>query len=103
MATEIIQIPTDQYSYYDCAYTRLPYMVSGSTDVGQPQFRYVMDIFESGSGDLIHRTTQPVNPAGVGVFDPSRIIQGQLQYDDDWTTTGISASLSSSKNFEIKC
>jgi len=102
MATEIIQIPTDQYSYYDCAYTRLPYMVSGSTDVGQPQFRYVMDIFESGSGDLIHRTTQPINPAGVGVFDPSRIIQGQLQYDDDWTTTGISASLSSSKNFEIK-
>lgn len=102
MATELIQHPTDQYSYYDCAYTRLPYMVSGSTDVGQPQFRYVMDIFESGSGDLIHRTTQPVNPAGVGVFDPSRVIQGQLNYSEDFNVQGFKRDQTSSNNFDIK-
>lgn len=84
MALTIVQQPSGS----NMAYTRLPYVISGSTNDTQPQFRYVMDVYLSGSSDLITRVTQPLNPAGVAVFDPSRIFQDTVNYDNNWYTTG---------------
>ena len=93
---------TQQATTPNAAYTRLLYTVSGSTNTDRPQFQYVMDVYESGSTSLIKRTTQTVNPAGVAVFDPSRIIQGQLTDDKSFKTTSLITFNSSSKSFRLE-
>lgn len=81
----------------NAAYTRLIYTVSGSTNTYRPQFKYVLDIFESGSTDRLHRVVQEVNPAGVSVFDPSRLFQGELKEDQSWKISSLTPFVSSSK------
>ena len=98
MAYTITQKPTTP----NAAYTRLLYVVSGSTNTTKPQFQYVMDVYESGSTDLIKRTTQTINPAGVAVFDPSRIMQGQLSDDYSWKISSVTPFNSSSKTFRLE-
>ena len=98
MAVAITQQPTSP----NAAYTRLPYVVSGSVTVNNPQYQYVMDIYESGSSDLITRITQTKNPNGVAVFDPSRIFQGELGQDDNWKVTGSIGATNAVKTFEVK-
>ncbi len=87
---------------YNMAYTRLPYVVSGSTNSSQPQFRYVMDVYLSGSGELVNRATQPVNPAGVAVFDPSRTFQSNIDYKNDWYTTGEEKYVTGTFRFNLE-
>lgn len=98
MAITITQKPTSP----NAAYTRLVYVISGSSNTTAPQFEYVMDVYESGSTNLISRVTQTVNPAGVSVFDPSRIIQDQLEYNSNWKITNTVSGLSNSKKFALK-
>lgn len=98
MAITITQKPTSP----NAAYTRLVYVVSGSTNTSQPQYQYVMDVYESGSTSLIKRTKQTINPAGVAVFDPSRILQGELSEDQSWKISSLQAFNSSSKTFTVK-
>jgi hypothetical protein len=86
----------------NAAYTRLIYTVSGSTNTYRPQFKYVLDIFESGSTDRLHRVVQEVNPAGVSVFDPSRLFQGELKEDQSWKISSLTPFVSSSKVFTLK-
>ena len=86
----------------NAAYTRLLYVVSGSTNTAKPQFQYVMDVYESGSTDLIKRNFSPVNPAGVSVFDPARIIQGRLREEFSWDILYPQPYVSSSKVFTLK-
>ena len=97
MAYTITQKPTTP----NAAYTRLMYVVSGSTNTAKPQFQYVMDVYQSGSNDLIKRTFSGINPAGVSVFDPARIIQGELSQDDSWKISSLTAFNSSSKTFTL--
>ena len=97
MAITITQQPTSP----NAAYTRLPYVVSGSTNTTQPQFEYVMDVYESGSASLITRVTQTINPVGVSVFDPSFILQGQLSKDVP-PTSAITEVTQSAKTFDLK-
>lgn len=98
MSVTITQQPTTP----NAAYTRLVYVVSGSVTTTEPQYQYVMDVYESGSTELINRITQVPNPQGVAVFDPSPILQGQLQNDNNWRVTGITSSSLTSKTFDIK-
>jgi len=98
MAVTITQQPTSP----NAAYTRLLYVVSGSVTTSNPQYQYVMDLYESGSSDLISRVTQTKNPAGVAVFDPSRILQGQLGSDDFWKVANGTYGVLSNKEFDIK-
>ena len=98
MAYTITQKPTTP----NAAYTRLPYVVSGSANTAKPQFQYVMDVYESGSTVRLQRTTQQINPAGVAVFDPSRIMQAQLAQDDSWKINGVEAFLTSSRTFTLE-
>ena len=69
--------------------TRLLYSLS-STNVTQPQFQYVADIYQG--SNLVTRQFIYPNTAGSGNFDIARILSDNLEYDDDWkTTTSISA------------
>ena len=98
MAVTLTQQPTTP----NAAYTNLLYVVSGSTTTNQPQYSYVMDIYESGSSTLLNRVTQKPNPAGVGVFDPSRFLQSQLDYDGNWKTNGKARFVNAVGDFTIK-
>lgn len=86
----------------NAAYTRLIYTVSGSTKVSEPQFSYLVDIYESGSTDRLQRIIQGVNPAGVSVFDPSRLFQGELSEDQSWKISSVTPYVSSSKTFTLE-
>jgi len=86
----------------NAAYTHLVYEISGSSNTAEPQFQYVCDVYLSGSATKLYRQTQPVNPAGISVFDVSRVIQGLVQYDNDWKT-GVTQSLdSSAKTYYVR-
>lgn len=98
MAVTITQQPTTP----NAAYTRLVYVLSGSVTTSNPQYQYVMDVYESGSSEYIARVTQTPNPYGVAVFDPSKIIQGELSEDQFWKVPLGTGSVDSSKTFDIK-
>lgn len=85
MAITINQAPT----YPNAVYTNLVYAVSSDL-VNNPQFQYVMDIRSgSGAGPILSRIRQYPNPAGVAIFDPSRIIRDYLEYDTSFNQTAI--------------
>jgi hypothetical protein len=79
MAITINQAPTTP----NAVYTNLIHAVS-SDQVNNPQFQYVMDIVSGSS--VLSRIRQYPNPAGTGIFDPSRILRDYLEYDLSWTT-----------------
>ena len=90
------------------AYTRLGTMVA-SNDTAAPQYQYVMDVYESGSSEYIVRMVQTPNditqsPFDIDwvIFDPSRIFQGELDFDNNWKVTGSIAPDQSVKTFELK-
>lgn len=97
MAVTITQQPTSP----NAAYTRLPYVVSGSVTTSEPQYQYVMDVYKSGSTNRIARLTQTPNPQGVAVFDPSRIFQGELSEDPLWKTVGVMGGIESNRYFNV--
>lgn len=98
MAVTITQQPITP----NAAYTKLIYVVSGSGTTSNPQYQYVLDTYPSGSTDRISRLFTPPNPTGVGVFEISRILQDQLQYDNYWKITGSIAPQESLKTFDIR-
>ena len=91
----------------NAAYTRLGYVVSSSnTDL--PQYQYVLDVYESGSSNMVSRLVQTPNIISSasfyleGVFDPSRIFQGELDFDNNWKVTGSIGPVNAVKTFELK-
>lgn len=98
MAITITQKPTTP----NVAYTDLPIVVSGSTAVTSPQFQYVMDVYNTGSIDRIARVTQTLNPDSAAVFNPAKIIQGELDYDTNWRITGSIAPVNNVKTFTFE-
>ena len=93
---------TQQATSPNAAYTRLIYTVSGSTKSSEPQFSYLVDVYESGSSSRVARLVQQVNPAGVSIFDPSRIFQGELSQDESWKISSVTPFNSSSKTFTLE-
>lgn len=79
MAITITQQPT----YPNAVYTNLVYVVASPSYTGS-QYQYVMDVVQG--GNILTRIKQYPNPAGVGVFDPARILSDYLEYDKSWTT-----------------
>jgi hypothetical protein len=100
---------TQQPTTPNAAYTRLVYVASGSFGFQDlPQFQYLMDIYPSGSFDQVNpddnrivRIAQVPNPAGVAVFDPSPVLQGQLEIDNNWKTIGATGPTGSVKSFSL--
>lgn len=66
----------------NCTYTDLVYNVS-SSNAGNPQFNYIMDVYISGSATRLARIRQFPNPSLEAVFDPSRIFNDNLTYDTE--------------------
>ena len=87
-----------QPSYPNVTYTHLLYTIT-STQSGQPQFQYVMDVKQGGT--LLTRIRQYPNPNAAGVFDPSRILNDYIQYDQQWKTSVNIAPVASVQNFTI--
>lgn len=73
-----------------------------SNQITQPQFQYVMDVFESGSATLIQRVKQQPNPSGKGVFNVGQILTYQMESDNVWKTQGFATSSECNKLFTIK-
>ena len=84
------------------AYSRALYSVSGSTNVTNPQFQYVCDIYDQAGTTLIKRFTQTLNPGGSATFDISKIVQGELSIDKNWKINALTPFNSSSQNFNLK-
>ena len=97
MAITIRQEPTSP----NMANSNLLWVVtSGLT--GNPQYQYVLDIYESGSSTLIQRVKQQPNPGNKGIFDLGQIIPTQLESDNVWTAAPFTLLGKSNKDFEIK-
>lgn len=98
MAITITQEPASP----NVSYTKLMYVASGSGTTSNPQYKYVVDVFESGSTEKLARLRTVANPDGVGVFDVSSIIQDDLTYDENWFQTGSGDNILSSRKFQLK-
>jgi hypothetical protein len=96
MSLQLIRTSTSP----NVAYTRLLYTVSGSIYTGQPQYQYVLDVYDGST--LLKRMTQPVNPGGSATFDIARILQGELTADYNWKISNLTQFQSSSKTFNVK-
>jgi len=94
MAISVSQQP----SYPNATYTHLLYSIS-STESGQPQFQYVMDIKQGGT--RLARIKQYPNPNAVGIFDPARILNDYIEYDENWKTSTLHTPVSSVQSFDI--
>ena len=73
-----------------------------STQIAQPQYQYVLDVFVSGSATLIQRIKQQPNPSGYGVFNMRQILSYQLESDNVWKTQAYATSSLCNKDFVIK-
>ena len=85
------------------AYTDLIYVIS-SPNYQEPQFKFICDIFVSGSSEKISRIKTIPNNISYGVFDVSVPIQDYLEFDTAVPKAGISSSVlyridSSSREF----
>ena len=89
MAVTIISQP----SYPNVTHTNLIYEVS-SDKAGQPQFQYVMDVRLGAT--LLARIKQYPNPQGKGVFDPSKIFNDYLEYDETLIETFLTTTFGAS-------
>jgi len=102
MAITIISQPTNE----NCTKTNLIYNVS-SSNVTQPQFQYVMDVYETsatGSADRLARIRQFPNPINEAVFDPARIFDDNLEYDvNNLTQTGGTLLIGTTQEKEFVC
>jgi len=85
----------------NCTYTSLVYNVS-SSNATNPQFNYLMDVYESGSATRLARIRQFPNPSLEAVFDPSRIFNDNLEYSVDFGGNYIVTDRYQVKNFNVE-
>ena len=97
MAVDILQQPTTP----NVTGTNLVYTLS-SSNASNPQFRYVTDIYESGSGDYVTTIKTFPNLSGNGILDVARTLDDQLDYDLYWKTTGSIEYVENVKTFDIR-
>ena len=97
MAVTVLQQPTTP----NVTNTNLVYTLSSSL-AGSPQFRYVTDVYESGSGNYITTLKNYPNTSGNTNIDVSRILNDRLSYDEYWKITGSIAPVESVKTFDLR-
>ena len=97
MAITITKQPTQP----NMANNDLLFVVS-SNKTSEPQYQYVLDVFESGSSTLIQRIKQQPNPSGLGVFNMGNILTTQMESDNVWKAQYFATSSESNKLFDIK-
>ena len=72
-----------------------------STNSSQPQFQFVMDIYESGSATRLQRIKQQPNPNAKGVFNIGQILKSYLASDSVWKTQKFATSSFANKDFIV--
>jgi hypothetical protein len=97
MPVSILQSPTTP----NVTGTNLVYTLSSSNAV-MPQFRYVTDIYQSGSGDYLTTIKTYTNLSLNAVLDVSRELDDQLDYDLNWQVTGSIQPVQSVKTFDLR-
>ena len=68
----------------------------------QFQFRYIADLYYSGSATRLARFKYPQNSSGTANIDLSRPINDYLDYDYNWKITDLDRSSTNSKRFTIE-
>jgi hypothetical protein len=97
MAVSVLMSPTTP----NVTNTNLVYTLSSSLS-GNPQFRYVTDIYESGSTDLLGSLYTYPNFHGTVNIDVSRELNDRLDWDNFWKITGSAAPINAVKTFDLR-
>ena len=80
--------------------TKLVYAVS-SSNVLEPQFQYVTDVYEVGNSERLTRIFSYPNPQGYGVLEVGSILGDNLEYDNDWKVSTATVSDTNFKSFTL--
>lgn len=89
----------------NAAYSYLQYVVTGSgpaENYTNNQYKFIMDVYISGSTDKVARVTQPPNLNTGSVFNPADIFQQYAFFDYVWDITGSVLSTGSMKNYTLQ-
>lgn len=97
MAISLIQ----QSSTITPAYNPVRFMYS-STNVNEPGFRYIYDIYEAGTANKIAEYRLLPNTDGYGEIDLSRLLQSYVSYDFDPTSTTNYDATNSYYEYDVK-
>lgn len=97
MAITILQEPTTP----NVSNTNLIYTVS-SSNVPQFQYRYIADLYESGSATRLARFKYPQNSSGTANIDLGRPIDDYLDTKYNWAISNIDSRSTTYKSFEVK-
>lgn len=97
MALTILQEPTSP----NVSSTNLIYTIS-SSDIPQFQFRYLADLYESGSSTRLARFKYPQNSSGTVNIDMGRPIGDYLDTNYNWKINTLESSSISCKRFTIE-
>ena len=95
MAINITTEPT----YPNVTYTDLLYAVSSSL-ISNDQYQYVMDVVQA--GEVLVRIKQYPNPAGTGIFNPARILNDYIEYNQSWKTNNEFYPTTTVQTFSIR-
>ena len=97
MAITVLQEPTSP----NVSNTNLIYTVS-SSNVPQFQYRYIADLYYSGSATRLARFKYPQNGSGTVNIDMGRPIGDYLDTDYNWSIDDLDSGSSNYKGFDIK-
>ena len=97
MSLTILNTPTSP----NVTGTNLIYTISSSV-VPAYQYRYVVDVYESGSATRLTRLKYPQNTSGTVNIDLGRILDDYLDYDYNWKTTTLESTSIVTKRFTIQ-
>lgn len=88
----------NQPTYPNGVFTNLVYTVT-SDESAQPQMQYIMDVTQN--GEIVSRVKQYPNPDGAAVFDPSRILNDYISYDNHQKVNVDTPAVNSVQDFVI--
>ena len=104
MAITIIKYPTDNNGLSPQVSKAPLIFTISSSNVPQFQFRYIADLYESGSTTRLARFKYPQNSSGTANIDLSRPINDYMETDYNWAISGsqIYSSSLTAKRFQIE-
>ena len=101
MALTILQTPDLYDGYFNVSSTQLIYTIS-SSNVPQFQFRYIADLYESGSSTRLARFKYPQNSSNTANIDLGRPIGDYLSTNYSWKADIVDISSETSNVFEVR-
>jgi len=93
----ILQQPT----YPNGSQNSLMYAIS-SSNASKPQYRYLVDVYFSGSNELLSRLKLYPNEVYSGITDLAPLFNDYLKYDNQWKSDPLLFATQSFRSFELK-